>query len=70
MAKLVINVRGRYDIPQGKDEYNKELTCGSAMELKMDDLWIKGYVEHDGMGYYFHTSGSGKIYLNESLQAR
>lgn len=48
---------------------NKFFSCGSSIELFIDDEWYIGAVEYDDVqGYYF--TGSTKPVLREGMRAR
>lgn len=46
-GRLQKNERGRYELDE-----NTQFTCGSGIELKICDTWVKTRIEHDGSDYY------------------
>ncbi|MBS1401307.1 MAG: DUF5348 domain-containing protein [Firmicutes bacterium] len=46
-GKLHKNERGRYELDE-----DTQFTCGSGIELKVCETWVKTRIEHDGTDYY------------------
>lgn len=44
-------------------------TCGSSMEMLIDNEWELGYICHDD-AYYFFSNGGEKVYLSEGMNIR
>lgn len=44
-------------------------TCGSSMEMLIDNEWELGYICHDD-AYYFLSNGGEKVYLSEGMNIR
>ena len=46
-GKLHKNERGRYELDE-----ETQFTCGSVIELKVCETWVKTRIKHDGTDYY------------------
>ena len=46
-GKLHKNERGRYELDE-----ETQFACGSGIELKICETWVKTRIEHDGTDYY------------------
>ena len=46
-GKLHKNERGRYELDE-----ETQFVCGSVIELKVCETWVKTRIEHDGTDYY------------------
>lgn len=68
MGNLIKNSSDRYEIINN-DGWNREITSGCGVCLKVRRTWIQGYVEYDN-GYYFYSKDIGKIYLNTTLEMK
>lgn len=46
-GKLHKNERGRYELDE-----ETQFVCGSVIELKVCETWVKTRIEHDGTDYH------------------
>jgi hypothetical protein len=66
-GKLVLNSQGRFNLDTAQELY---FTCGSPLEMFIDNEWYRGRVESDGKDYYFYNYEGENIPLNEGMKAR
>lgn len=60
---LILQENGRFKI------FDKELTCGSCLEINYNNSWYFGRVEYDN-GYYFSCNELENVKLSDIMYVR
>ncbi len=64
---LVLNSQGRFNLDTAQELY---FTCGSPVEVFIDNEWYRGRVEHIDGSYYFYNYEAENVPLEEGMKAR
>jgi hypothetical protein len=64
---LVLNSQGRFNLDTAKNIY---FTCGSPIEVFINEEWYRGRVENESGEYYFYSYENENIPLREGMKAR